>query len=112
MNSVAQRLGRSLAPPLCTTDFLPNHCIHKVLLCCLWTKAWFAAGIASSVPLHWLLTPEDLVMDGPKQASAHFDSSQIRACDPQGFFGEVLKRLPLADAVLHLLSYALNEDFL
>jgi hypothetical protein len=51
-------------------------------------------------------------MDGPKQASTPCDSSKIRVCDPQGFFGEVLKRLPLADAVLHLLGYALNEDFL
>lgn len=50
-------------------------------------------------------------MDDPKHAS-RCDSSQIRVCDPQGFFGEVLKRLPLADAVFHLLGYALSEPFL
>src|SRR5947209_1352463 len=49
-------------------------------------------------------------MDGRKPLSLG-DVSQVRVCDPR-FFGEVLKRLPLADAVLHLLGYALNESFL
>jgi hypothetical protein len=50
-------------------------------------------------------------MDGRKQASPQGDVSEIRVCDPH-FFGEILKRLPLADAVFHLLGYALNDDFL
>lgn len=39
------------------------------------------------------------------------DPSQIAACDAD-FFRETLRRLPLADAVLHLLGYALDDDFL
>lgn len=46
-------------------------------------------------------------MDGRAQG----DASSIRVCDPN-FFREILARLPLADAVLHLLGYALNESFL
>jgi hypothetical protein len=52
------------------------------------------------------LVPEYLVMDG------HRDSSSTRVCDPQAFCREAVQRLPLADAVLHLLGYALNESFL
>jgi len=51
-------------------------------------------------------------MDDRQLAVFPCDSSKIRACDPHAFYGEVLKRLPLADAVLHLLGYALNESFL
>jgi hypothetical protein len=51
-------------------------------------------------------------MDDRKPASPSCDSTKVQVCHPQGFFGEVLKRLPLADAVLHLLGYTLNEDFL
>ena len=51
-------------------------------------------------------------MDDRKPTSPACDSSKIQVCDPQGFFGEVLKRLPLADAVLHLLGYALDDTFL
>jgi len=46
-------------------------------------------------------------MDG----RAHGDASNIQVCDPR-LFREILTRLPLADAVLHLLGYALHEDFL
>ena len=56
------------------------------------------------------LTPEYLVMDGPKHL--HGDSSNIPVYDPQSYFRETLRRLPLADAVLNLLGYALNEKFL
>jgi hypothetical protein len=42
----------------------------------------------------------------------HGDSSKIQVCDPHGYLGQTLKRLPLADAVLHLLAYALDEKFL
>jgi len=49
-------------------------------------------------------------MDG-RTPSAPGDPSNIRVCDP-GFFRAILARLPLADAVLHLLGYALNEPFL
>lgn len=49
-------------------------------------------------------------MDGQAQ-SLQGDASSIRVCDP-GFLREVVARLPLADAVFHLLGYALNEDFL
>lgn len=49
-------------------------------------------------------------MDGQK-VSSRGDSSQTRVCDSD-FFRETLRRLPLADAVLHLLGYALNEEFL
>jgi hypothetical protein len=49
-------------------------------------------------------------MDGRK-LSALGDPSQVRIVDPD-FFRETLRRLPLADAVLHLLGYALNESFL
>jgi Transposase DDE domain len=52
-----------------------------------------------------------MVMDG-RQPSAHGDPSSIPVYNPQGFFGEVLARLPLAEAVLHLLGYALNDSFL
>lgn len=47
-------------------------------------------------------------MDG-QEITPLGDPSQIRICD---FFRETLRRLPLADAVLHLLGYALNEEFL
>ena len=47
-------------------------------------------------------------MDGPKYV--HGDFAKIQVAD--GFSREVLQRLPLADAVLHLLGYALNESFL
>jgi Transposase DDE domain len=82
------------------------------LLCCLWTKTLFAAGIDISVSLPLFLILEYVVMDGQKHVSSHCDSAKIQVCDPQGFFREVLKRLPLADAVFHLLGYALNEEFL
>jgi hypothetical protein len=49
-------------------------------------------------------------MNGPKHSVG--DSSEIQVVDPQGFCREALHRLPLADAVLHLLGYALNENFL
>lgn len=49
-------------------------------------------------------------MDGRTQP-LHGDASNIRACDPS-FFREILTRLPLAEAVFHLLGYALHEDFL
>ena len=42
---------------------------------------------------------------------SHGDPGNIRVCNPN-FFREVLARLPLADAVFHLLGYALNEKFL
>lgn len=48
-------------------------------------------------------------MDGQK--FSHGDPSQLSVCDTE-FFRETLRRLPLADAVLHLLGYALNESFL
>jgi hypothetical protein len=41
----------------------------------------------------------------------HCDAANMRAADP-GFFCQALQRLPLADAVFHLLGYALNESFL
>ena len=50
-------------------------------------------------------------MDDREHVSLVGAGSEIRVCDPY-FFIEVLKRLPLADAVLHLLSYALDENFL
>jgi hypothetical protein len=50
-------------------------------------------------------------MDGRTKAQPG-DASHIRVCDPQGFLGQTLKRLPLADAVFHLLGYALNDKFL
>lgn len=49
-------------------------------------------------------------MDDRTQAAAD-DRASLRVCD-LGFFREILKRLPLADAVVHLLGYALNESFL
>jgi hypothetical protein len=49
-------------------------------------------------------------MDGPKHS--HGDSSTIQVVNPQSFCREALQRLPLADAVLHLLGFALNESFL
>lgn len=49
-------------------------------------------------------------MDG-RTPCTHGDPAKIRVCDP-GFFRTVLMRLPLADAVIHLLGYALNEPFL
>jgi hypothetical protein len=49
-------------------------------------------------------------MDGPIHSSQG-DPSNIRVCDPS-FFRAILTRLPLADAVFHLLGYALNENFL
>jgi len=49
-------------------------------------------------------------MDGQKVASRG-DASQVRVCD-RDFFRETLRRLPLAEAVLHLLGYALDEKFL
>jgi Transposase DDE domain len=57
-----------------------------------------------------LLIFEDMVMDG-RTPSLQGDASHIRVCDPD-FFRAILGRLPLADAVLHLLGYALNEQFL
>jgi Transposase DDE domain len=51
-----------------------------------------------------------MVMDGPNQSSLG-DPADIAVCDPS-FFHSILKRLPLADAVLHLMGYALNDDFL
>jgi hypothetical protein len=50
-------------------------------------------------------------MDG-RRVSSLGDASQIPVCDPQSFYRETLRRLPLADAVFHLLGYALNESFL
>lgn len=50
-------------------------------------------------------------MDGQK-ASSRCDASTIQVANPQDFFRETLRRLPLADAVFHLLGYALNNDFL
>jgi hypothetical protein len=49
-------------------------------------------------------------MDG--RTTLHGDPSQIQLVDPQCFLSETLRRLPLADATLHLLGYALNESFL
>jgi hypothetical protein len=49
-------------------------------------------------------------MDG-RSHSSQGDPSNIRVCDPN-FFREILTRLPLADAVFHLLGYALSENFL
>lgn len=49
-------------------------------------------------------------MDGRTQ-SLQDDTSSIRVCDPR-FFREVLTKLPLAEAVLHLLGYALAPSFL
>lgn len=49
-------------------------------------------------------------MDGPKHSPG--DSSKIRVANAQEFNREALRRLPLADAVLHLLRYALSESFL
>ncbi len=39
------------------------------------------------------------------------DPADVRVCEPD-FVREVLTRLPLADAVLHLLGFALHESFL
>ena len=50
-------------------------------------------------------------MDGQK-AFPHCDASNIEIVNPQGFFRETLQRLPLADAVYHLLGYALHDSFL
>jgi len=44
-----------------------------------------------------------------RKFSAPGDCSSV--CDPD-FFRETLRRLPLADAVLHLLGYALDKNFL
>jgi hypothetical protein len=41
----------------------------------------------------------------------HCDAAQTRVTSP-GFFREVLQRLPLAGAVLHLLGYVLHQGFL
>lgn len=49
-------------------------------------------------------------MDGQKVGSLG-DLSQFPVCDSD-FFRETLRRLPLADAVLHLLRYALHDSFL
>jgi hypothetical protein len=49
-------------------------------------------------------------MDG-RTPSSPGDPSNLRVYDPN-FFRAILTRLPLADAVLHLLGYALNESFL
>lgn len=49
-------------------------------------------------------------MDGHTR-STHGDPANVRVCAPN-FFREVLARLPLADAVFHLLGFALNETFL
>ena len=49
-------------------------------------------------------------MDGGRFSSPG-DASQVRVCD-RDFAGETLRRLPLADAVFHLLGYALDENFL
>lgn len=51
-------------------------------------------------------------MDGPLNTPAPGDATHIPLCDPPAFFGEVIRRLPLADAVLHLLGYALDKTFL
>jgi len=40
------------------------------------------------------------------------DASQIRIVDSDAYFRETLRRLPLADAVLHVLGFALHDDFL
>lgn len=39
------------------------------------------------------------------------DASQVRICDPS-YLRQILRRLPLADAVLHLLTYSLDANFL
>src|SRR5262249_29867883 len=64
-----------------------------------------------AIQLRWLLFLEGGVMDDREHVSLVGAGSEIRVCDPY-FFIEVLKRLPLADAVLHLLGYALDKDFL
>jgi hypothetical protein len=51
-----------------------------------------------------------MVMDGPKPSPC--DAAKTRVCDPLGYDRETLRRLPLAEAVFHLLGYALNESFL
>jgi hypothetical protein len=63
------------------------------------------------VQLTLFLFPEYLVMDGTTKP-CRGDASEIRVFDPQAFFAETLKRLPLADAVFQLLGYALNDEFL
>jgi hypothetical protein len=50
-------------------------------------------------------------MDDPTKLACQQDVSRLRVCDPD-FFRETVRRLPLADAVLHLLGYALHRDFL
>lgn len=50
-------------------------------------------------------------MDG-QQRSSLGDASQIRVVGDADLFRETLRRLPLAEAVLHLLGYALHEKFL
>lgn len=47
-----------------------------------------------------------------QQPSSHCHASKIQVVNPQGFFRDILQRLPLAEAALHLLGYALNNDFL
>jgi hypothetical protein len=49
-------------------------------------------------------------MDGHTRASLG-NPAKLRVCEPD-FFREILTRLSLADAVLHLLGFALNEEFL
>ena len=49
-------------------------------------------------------------MDGSR-SSTPCEASRTRLCNPD-FFAQILQRLPLADAVLHLLGYALDERFL
>jgi Transposase DDE domain len=43
--------------------------------------------------------------------SPHCQAATIRVVDDD-FYRKILERLPLADAVIHLLGYACNEDFL
>ena len=44
--------------------------------------------------------------------SGKLKDSEIAGIDPQAFFAETVRRLPLAEAVFHVLGYALSEEFL
>jgi len=50
-------------------------------------------------------------MDGSTD-SADREIGQLRQSDLPSFFAETVRRLPLAASVLHLLGYALDEEFL
>src|SRR5277367_154335 len=62
------------------------------------------------VQLPLLLIPEHLIMDTLLHCAG--DWSSVPLINPQTYLRETLQRLPLADAVVHLLGYALDDDFL